>query len=519
MAYQYSSIDKNNLNWFPKDNSRATLLTIKVTKGKMRGLENITINFSYPLTAIAGRNGSGKTTAIALAACAYHNIPSAFRLQGRKNSYYTFSDFFIQTKEETSDEGVSIRYKFLHNHWYTPKDPSKAIGEGWQTRSKRKGGRWNNYDRRIRRTVVYLGIDRIVPHSERSVAKTYKKLFVPVKGKGWEKNVKETVGKILGKDYANFYYDQHTIYRIPVVSSCNTTYSGFNMGAGEESLFELFSTINECPDGSLILIDEIELGLHEEAQAKLINLLKKICEERKFQIICTTHSSRILECIPPEGRVFLERTGTKTEVIPEISAPYASGKLSGRLHAELDIFVEDEIAKVFIENSIAPEIRTRVKITPIGSSTAVVHQIASKFREGNSKVCAILDGDKAKTHDNQIKLFTKELEKDTKSEPEITWLNKRTCYLPGETWPENWVVSQNDDSAINSLSEILGVSKDKVSEFLQAAIRAGKHKEFYEISQLLNLSEEVVTFAIIKAVLGSKSKETNKIEKFITDLL
>ena len=52
------------------------------------------------------------------------------------------------------------------------------------------------------------------------------------------------------------------------------------MGAGEDALFEVISTLMMCPDGSLILIDEIELGLHEEAQARLIDELKKICSKR-----------------------------------------------------------------------------------------------------------------------------------------------------------------------------------------------------------------------------------------------
>jgi hypothetical protein len=31
------------------------------------------------------------------------------------------------------------------------------------------------------------------------------------------------------------------------------------------ALFEIFATIFACPEGVLLVIDEIELGLHEEA--------------------------------------------------------------------------------------------------------------------------------------------------------------------------------------------------------------------------------------------------------------
>jgi len=391
MAYNYSELDNKNLKWFPNDTSRATLLSVRVIAGKVRGLENIQFDFNYPITAIAGRNGSGKTTLLALAACAFHNTRLGFRLLGRKNSYYTFSDFFIQTSEEVSVAGIGIQYQILHNKWHSPKNPTRRIGPGWQSRIKRHGGRWSNYDSRVKRTVVYLGIDRIVPDAERSVSKSYRRLFQPVNAQGWEDDVRAIVGRILSTDYEYFGHKQHSKYRIPLVKSGKTTYSGFNMGAGEESLFELFSITKECPDGSLIVIDEIELGLHEDAQARLINELKVLCEQRKFQIICTTHSPRILECLPPEGRAYLERVGDTIHVLPGISPAYATGKLSGRPSAELDILVEDDSAKMIVETCLTSELRSRIKVLPIGSSAAVMRHMAARYKENRSpEVCVLL---------------------------------------------------------------------------------------------------------------------------------
>ena len=60
-------------------------------------------------------------------------------------------------------------------------------GLGMQERLKIHGGRWNNDDRRIDRTVVYLGIDRIVPHAEKSVSKSYRYLFKAGNQHGWER--------------------------------------------------------------------------------------------------------------------------------------------------------------------------------------------------------------------------------------------------------------------------------------------------------------------------------------------
>ena len=113
MPYNYSQIDKDNLNWFPKDNTKATLLTIKLDDGHIRGLYNFELEFKYPISVIAGKNGSGKSTILALAACAFHNSKDGFEFPGRKNTYYTFSNFFIQSKDEIPPEGISIKYKIL----------------------------------------------------------------------------------------------------------------------------------------------------------------------------------------------------------------------------------------------------------------------------------------------------------------------------------------------------------------------------------------------------------------------
>ena len=130
-----------------------------------------------------------------------------------------------------------------------------------------------------------MGIDRVVPHSEKSVAKSYRKRFRVVAAQGWEDKVKETVGRILSKNYDKLTFLKTSYLRLPVVECSANKYSGFNMGAGENTLFEIFANIYSSPEGSLFIFDEIELGLYEEAQIELVEVLKEICLKRKIQII------------------------------------------------------------------------------------------------------------------------------------------------------------------------------------------------------------------------------------------
>jgi predicted ATPase len=516
MKYEYSELDKKNLGWFLNDYTRATLLSIRIG-GKLRSLSNLQMDFSYPITAVAGRNGSGKTTILGLAACAYGNRTQGYKLLGRKTSYYKHSDFFIQTPED-SKSSVSIRFQFLHDKWRAKKKEDR-IKAAWQEHNKWTGGRWG-YSNRVSRTVVYFGIDRIVPDAEKSVSKSYRSHFKLVDAMGWENEVSSVVGRILDKEYESFKYKQHRTYRLPIVTSGSKSYSGFNMGAGEEALFELFSTIKELPDGSLVLIDEIELGLHEEAQSRLIQELKVLCNERKLQIICTTHSPRILDSLPPEGRIFLEKVGDSVSVIPAISSAFATGKLSGDPNVELDILVEDEIAQMLVEGALDTETRSRVKVLPVGSSIAVMRHLAARYKEQRDlEICAILDGDKSNSKLEQIKAFLNAVE-NLKEKSEIQeWVDKRLSFLPGEIHPEGWVVKRRENVDYAEFQSLFGLSSEQAKGFLESCRLAGKHNEFFQASKLLNLDIQVAAYHLIKSAYKSEPSELERIKNFITNFL
>jgi len=140
MKYRESSTDKKLRSWFSNDNTRQLLKKIHLQRGSFRGLNQLNIDFEYPLTAISGRNGSGKSTILALACCAFHNSRKGFKLPKRKLPYYTFSDFFIQHAQEVPPSGISILYYIAHNRWKkTDKNPESA-GVRFQVRHKKMVG-------------------------------------------------------------------------------------------------------------------------------------------------------------------------------------------------------------------------------------------------------------------------------------------------------------------------------------------------------------------------------------------
>ncbi|MDI1277898.1 AAA family ATPase [Methylobacter sp.] len=483
MKYRESNKDKDLRKWFTNDYSRDFLRKINLINGNLRGINALDISFTYPITAIAGRNGAGKSTILALSCCAYHNKKFGFKLQKRKTTYYTFSDFFVQHIEETPPQGIEIRYFFAHNKLKKTEENPEGTGIAYQRRWKSKGGKWNDYAKRIQKNVVFLGIDRIVPHSERSQSKSYSRAFKDVPIKGWEIKVKDAVGYILGKSYDEFRYLEYSKYNLPIVKVGDTVYSGFNMGAGENALFEIFSTIYSCGDGALIVIDEVELALHSEAQRKFIDKLKDVCLETKTQVICTTHSKEIFDCLPNEARFYIESVNGNTRVTDSIASDFAFSKMGGVGAKELDIFVEDPIAKSLILSGLPSVLRSRVTVKVIGSASAsaMSRQLAALYTRGEEKpILALFDGDqKNKESENlgHAKKMAEKVESDFDA-----WFHDHVAYFPGDTWPESWIIQKATEN-ISNLSSLLGSDEESLSDILEYGLQAGKHNEFHEISK------------------------------------
>lgn len=505
MKYRESQKDKELRKRFSNDNAHSLLRRVVLVEGVLRGINSLDINFQYPITAFAGRNGAGKSTILAMACCAYHNTKSGFRLPKRKNSYYTFSDFFIQHGDEVPPEGIEINYYIAHNRWKKSAAHPDGVGVGMQKRHKKKGGKWNDYDDRVKKNVVFLGIERIVPHSERSQSRSYSRAFEATPQKGWEDKVKEAVGFVLGRKYDEFKYLEHSKYSLPMVKVGATTYSGFNMGAGENALFEIFSTIYSCGAGALLVMDEIELGLHAEAQRRFIQKLKEVCYDTHTQVICTTHSCEILDCLPYDARFFVESVQGKTKITEGISSDFAFSKLASLPSTEVEVLVEDEVAKYIFLSSLPSSLRSRLAVHIIGSATALSRQLAALHVRPNSKpVIAIFDGDqRPKESDNlgHAKNMCENPRQDFDS-----WFLGHINYLPGETWPEAWIV-QCATNCIDSLAAALNCESDSLQDILEYGLQAGKHNEFFEISRQLGIDRTMCLQVFSTVVCGVFSSQ------------
>lgn len=483
MSYAPSQLDKDNFKWFANDKSRASLVGIEVKNGNIRGIFPCSLRFDYPISALVGENGSGKSTLLALAACAFHN-EDAFHQFSRKKSYFTYGDFFTFSPEEVGLQGIEIIYRIRQSE-----------GDKPNVRRKKPSGKWNDFNTRRYRNVIYLGINRIVPPSESSAHRSYHKSFQAEEiSDEMLFQIRTMAGRIFGRNYSALRIFSHNAYRLFLVERNAISYSGFNMGAGENAVISILLDLLMAGPGTLLVIDEIELGLHARAQREFIEVLKEICRANKCQVICSTHSDIVLSALPPEARYFIQSRNDQTTITQGISAEYAFGKLAGSNTDELDVFVEDKVGEAMIANLLPLHLRERVKTCVIGSDQAILKQMAARYREERCNFIAFLDGDKRPDHDEQIKQIRRHLETRIDDEAHFQeTISSRLCYLPGEVWPEKSVMDHLLQATdLRPLAERWELPAEDITALLEQSAAAGKHNEFHHLAQRLSLDEVAV---------------------------
>jgi predicted ATP-dependent endonuclease of OLD family len=520
--YKESDIDRKNRQWFKNNLTCNTLLKIGVNQSSIRGLGQFSMEFNYPITVIAGENGCGKSTILSLISCAFHNNNLSFCPMSllsntkKQRKYYTYSDFFAFTSEERGFlRDIQIKSTFL-----TDKSRNTDI----RSKSPRKG-QWKDYDTRPKKAVSFLGINRILPPSESLTYRNYSSYFGANQLTDEENTaLARYMTRVFGKEYTGVSLRKLNKYRLYGCNRGANNYTGFNMGAGENAVLQLLHEIISAGNGALIVVDEIELGLHVRAQEQLMTVLKELCQLYCTQIICSSHSATIIGSVPPDGRILLRPKNGSIDILYGITPEMAMSELSGTLHAELSIFVEDEVAKDFILTILPSNIRRRINIMILGSADgSLLHGISTHLREGDRNFVVIMDGDKRKTKNQKIKTIVASLEDyHSMTSNEINrFLNKNIEFLPGNDWPEK--VFLRELFASTDLNRLMDDCKvDSITEMkndISLAITAGKHNEFYSLASELHLEERDVRNSVFRQYSTIASEKNKPILDVINQAL
>lgn len=480
-------------------------------KNGLRGISGVEVTFQYPVTVICGRNGVGKTTLLSLAALAFHAKPG-FHAKGTSNSkkqlsgsYYTFQDFFYKGPKDPDYTGLSITWKYRN---------------GKTMEITKRSEKWMHYERRTPKAVQFLSTSRIVNAIEqRGLRSKFKQIDSSTKAKKLNEKFLKHLSYILEREYTEA---EELTNRDSQIRTCQgvSSYSSFNMGAGEDVIIELLSIIQDMPDDSLLIIEEIEIGIYPAALTKLAHVLLEIAEEKRMQIIISSHSSDFIDSLPRCARILIERFGANTQIIPSPSTSYAINQIGKNIYAELQIICEDRIADKIITASLNSSLRKRVHISCIGSSsTLALAERAIKKANPKTKTLIVWDGDVS--NDKARKFIQQAYSDDGKAsnqhEPNYIFLHKNGT-------PENNIVDeiQHSEESLAFLSDKLGTNIDQTKSII-ANIKASsnyKHHDYaYRIAQEVLLEVSQVVDALISSARIASKITFDNIAMHITSVL
>ena len=258
--------------------SQQTLKSLKVHN--LKSLNDLEISFEGKnVTGILGPNGNGKSTIL-------HALACTFKPQ-YDGENHRFSNFFLPSTDALwNNSEFEIQHSFRIQENVTN-----------NTRHFRKTEiRWTpRYNNRPVRDLYFIGIDKCVPMIEkekRQARINYSTALFPA---ATVHQILLKASYILNKTYETLNIHKSGNREFIGVVSQGLQYSAISMSAGEQKVFYIIERLLNAKKYSLILIDELDLLLHDLAFKRLIEVVVKHADAKNIQVIFTTHRESVID--------------------------------------------------------------------------------------------------------------------------------------------------------------------------------------------------------------------------------
>lgn len=363
---------------------------IKVNLGRVRAFTDKMVTFDFPVTALVGPNGAGKTTILGAAATLYSAI--------KPRQFFSKTD-----KYDASMSNWRIEYEFI--------DRQLNRNDSIRRTASFHKQKWSRDA--VKRDIVVFGVIRTVPANERVELQrfTTKSLSINTNNiDALKGSVADAVSKILGKDVSKYTHirvdDKGKISLLTGETDNGVGYSEFHFGAGEASIIRMVMKIENMNDNCLILIEEIENGLHPVATIRMVEYLIDVATRKNAQAIFTTHSNEALRPLPNEA-IWAAIGGDVFQGKLDISSLRT---ITGQIEASLAIFCEDSFATHWIRGILRAKGGLAVDGIEIhamkGDGTAVKLHIHHNLDPSVPfpSIC-IIDGDSKQKDSHEKRIF------------------------------------------------------------------------------------------------------------------
>lgn len=435
----------------------------------IKGFRGITcqLNFEYPVTAITGLNGAGKSTVGQILLCGHKNLSTA----NYKRWY--IKDFFpvsvADPKPFNHDAFVEYHYQ-TNNH---SQDQSLTIGRVVQE--------WSGYKRQPEKASIYIGLTFYLPKVERRDLTIYSAKNIELTERAEVENGVMWASRILGNTYEEVFFQgvasQRRSAELGMAKRLDAVYSENNMGFGEGRVIHTIRLLESCPAQSLVILEEPETSLHEYAQYEFAKYLMNVSFRRGHQIVFSTHSSPMINALPAEGRKMLSRDRDGVKVYDRLSSIHLRNALTEGYEGHLIICVEDKFAQSLLREIIRQRrvgLMQRIKVLPFGDAVAVKGAV-KVLRKSDIKAVGVRDGD----------------------QPEE--LEERLRSLPGDCAPERLVFLSDEVK-----SDLYEKYQFDLERFLVAHPLTDHHYYSIQAAKFTGTSREVIEADCIRAFLQAQ---------------
>ena len=390
----------------------------------IRGIHNLRVAFDYPVSVIAGGNASGKSTVLFAAACAY-KVPGAGVKDFVPSTLFPYYRPKLQGREDDKNE-ITLGFDY-------------STSNGRYSMRWRRAKGWNRSflgrkDASQPERMIYLRtLSNLTNPSEVRGVLSMSRLNSEPSEKPLTASQIEFAQQMLPFRYSEVVdLSSGNKNLLFAAQKDGAAYSELHMASGERTILRLAQEIAQL-DGALVLIDEVEAGLHPWAQQLLMLQLQQLALRNNLQVIVTTHSPVILNSVPAHGRIFLERDETGQVAVQPPHRDMVQNALYGRSNDSLNLLCEDEAAEGLLQGVVdylSTKLRINREVIRIGRDTGAsefpTHATAFKKFGQIQNFVFVLDGDK---RDSDIE---QRIQEQSGREVPVE-------FLPGNSAPEVWV--------------------------------------------------------------------------------
>ncbi len=400
----------------------------EVRLGGIRGIDDVRVSFDYPVSVIAGGNASGKSTVLFAAACAY-KVPGA----GVKD--FVPSTLFPDHRPKTGQREDEKRETLLGFDYSTP--------TGRQSMLWKRGRSWNRsfHGRRNatqpERPLYLRTLSNLSNPSEVRSHLQMSRRGSPLQESPLTSSQIQFAQQMLPFRYAEVVGLSGNGKKdlLFATQEGGAAYSEFHMAAGERSILRLAREIAQLQD-ALVLIDEVEAGLHPWVQQLLMLQLQQLALRKDLQVIVTSHSPVVLDSVPENARIFLDRDSHGKVTVQPPYRDIVQNALYGRSGDALNLLCEDESAEAMLRgifDVLLPRRGMASESVRIGRDTGAdefpAHASALQKFGLIRNFVFVLDGDRRGGQSRQ-KIH------------EAAGFEVPVLFLPGREAPEAWIWNQ-----------------------------------------------------------------------------